>query len=90
MLEHPRIGAQCWIITDIWETLCPVPVVIVKKGRARGSFVCRWKITEEYHEDYEAIWPELMFATEQEACEQIKEDRRMQECREKKARKPFI
>ena len=42
MIDNPQIGRQCWIITDIWETLCAVPVEIVAVEPDGGGIVCRW------------------------------------------------
>ena len=58
MIDNPQIGRQCWIITDIWETLCAVPVEIVAVEPDGGGIVCRWHITEEYSEDYDGLKPE--------------------------------
>ena len=90
MVENPKVGMQCWIITDLWETVCPIPVEIIAEDAEGGVFLCRWKITEEYHEDYEEIWPEWMFATDKAAWEQIRIERRLEECREKQEKKRFI
>ena len=64
MIENPQIGGQGWIITDIWETLCAVPVEIVAVEPDGGGIVCRWHITEEYSEDYDGLKPEELFSTE--------------------------
>lgn len=75
MLKNPKVGVQCWIITDIWETLCAVPVTIIAENPESGEFVCRWQITEEYSEDYEGRTPEDLYETEQAAREEIKKGR---------------
>lgn len=75
MIENPQIGRQCWIITDIWETLCAVPVEIVAVEPAGGGIVCRWHITEEYSEDYDGLKPEDLFSTEAAARAAILEGR---------------
>ena len=46
LIENPKVGMQGWIITDLWETMCAVPVTISAEDAERGVFVCRWQITE--------------------------------------------
>lgn len=75
MIEKPQAGAQCWIITDIWETLCAVPVEIVDMGAGGGGIVCRWQITEDYSEDYSGLTPEDLYTTEEAARAAIREGR---------------
>lgn len=75
MIENPKVGMQGWIITDLWETMCAVPVTIIAEAAERGVFVCRWQITEDYFEDYEEIWPEWLYATEEEALQKIQREK---------------
>jgi len=75
MLKNPKVGMQCWIITDLWETFCAVPVTIIAENPESGEFVCRWQITEEYSEDYEGRTPEDLYETERAAREAIKKGR---------------
>ena len=89
MIEAPKVGVQCWIITDFWEELYPLPVTIIAE-KTKGIYLCRWHMNEECGEIYEDIEPREMFATEQAARDQIKLERRLQECREKQTKKPFI
>lgn len=79
MIENPKVGMQGWIITDLWETMCAVPVTIIAEDAERGVFVCRWQITEDYFEDYEEIWPEWLYATEEEALRKFRGKRRLEE-----------
>jgi len=87
MIEKATVGLQCWIITDLWETLCAVPVTVISGNVESGEFVCRWQITEEYSEDYEGREPKDMYATEQEAKREISAQRRLEQCRNQK---PYI
>ncbi len=75
MVKNPKANMQCWIVTDIWETLCAVPVVIVAVGADGGGIVCRWQITEDYSEDYDGLTPEDLYATKEEARAAIREGR---------------
>ena len=75
MIENPQIGGQGWIITDIWETLCAVPVEIVAVEPDGGGIVCRWQITEDYSEDYDGLTPEALYATEEAARAAIRKGR---------------
>lgn len=81
MIENPKVGMECWIVTDFWEEFYPLPVTIVAE-KENGVFLCRWHITEECGEVYEDVEAHELFKTEQEAREQIKHERRLRECRE--------
>lgn len=47
----------------------------IAEDAERGVFVCRWQITEDYFEDYEEIWPEWLYATEEEALQKIRREK---------------
>lgn len=32
MIENPKVGMQGWIITDLWETMCAVPVTMEEEA----------------------------------------------------------
>ena len=64
----PRIGRKAWILTDVYEKTCAVPVTVISleqsdlwerlaaaQGAARPRYAVRWQVCEgrdEYHEDY--------------------------------------
>ena len=73
MVDNPQIGGQCWIVTDIWETLCAVPVVIVDARPPAGGITCRWRITEDCSEDYDGLKPEDLYDTQEAARAAIRE-----------------
>lgn len=76
MTGKPKAGMQCWIVGDVWETLFPIPVTITEADESTGTYCARWQITEEYTEDYEGLRKSDFYATECEAREQIKLERR--------------
>lgn len=78
MIEKPKVGMQCWIIADIWELLCPIPVTIFAEDGAGGVFAGRWELGDGFSEDYEGLWPEELYATEREAVEAIRAKRRIE------------
>lgn len=41
MIEKPEVGMQCWIITDIWERFCAIPVTLVAENTDYGAFLAR-------------------------------------------------
>ena len=68
MVENPEIGGQYWFVTDIWERFCPVPVTIVAVNEEYGAFLVRWDIGEsEYFEQYEGVWPNELYETQEGA-----------------------
>lgn len=74
MVLFPRIGKLYWIVTDLYETFCAVPVTLERKGGlfdygngGKGLFVGRWDLTPEYQEYYDASRREL-FSTEAKAA----------------------
>lgn len=75
MIEKPEVGMQCFIIVDLWEVFCPVPVTIIAEEEDGGPFVARWQITEEYFEDYDGTEPHNMFLTEAEAVAEIEAEK---------------
>lgn len=82
MIENPQIGAACWIVIDIWETLCPAHVVIT--GEAEGKFTVHWQISEEYAEDYNGLINKDLFASERDAWKSIKNRKEKNQCRKRK------
>ncbi len=44
MVENPKVGMECWIITDLWEAVCPIPVTVIAEDREGGVFLCRWPV----------------------------------------------
>lgn len=73
MVLFPRKNKEYWIVTDLWETFCAIPVTLISKGGlfdygngAKGLFIVRWYISEEYTEEYDATRREL-FKTYQQA-----------------------
>lgn len=66
MVLFPKKGGSYWIVTDIYETFCAIPVTLTGKGGlfdygngAKGLFLVRWQISEEYAEEYDASRREL-------------------------------
>lgn len=66
MVLFPKTGGNYWIITDIYERFCAIPVTLIEKGGlfdyengAKGFFLVRWQISDEYAEDYDATRREL-------------------------------
>ena len=60
MILFPKKGKEYWIVTDIYETFCAIPVTVIGKGGlfdygngAKGLFIVRWQISEEYTEEYD-------------------------------------
>ena len=61
----PRIGRKAWILTDVYEKTCAVPVTVIPleqsdlwellaaaQGAARPRYAVRWQVCEgrdEYH-----------------------------------------
>lgn len=44
MIENPKVGMQGWIITDLWETMCAVPVTIIAAATGKRVFMfAAWK-----------------------------------------------
>lgn len=78
MIRNPETGMQCWIVVDIWETLCPAPVTIVEKSKEADAFLCCWMIAENHCEYYEEVWPENLYETEREAWQAIRTERRIE------------
>ena len=81
MIENPKIGMECWIVTDVWEEFFAIPVTLIAKNE-NGIFLRRWHVNEEIGAICEELEPHEMFSTEQAAREKIKLERRLQECRE--------
>lgn len=73
MIDNPQIGGKCWIVTDIWETLCAVPVMIVDLGEAGHGIVCRWQVAECHSEYYGDLKPEDLYSTQEAARAAIRE-----------------
>lgn len=66
MVLFPKTGGNYWIVTDIYERFCAIPVTLMEKGGlfdygngAKGLFLVRWQISDEYAEDYDATRREL-------------------------------
>lgn len=66
MVLFPKVGGNYWIVTDIYEQFCAIPVTLAGKGGlfdygngAKGLFLVRWKLSEEYTEEYDATRREL-------------------------------
>lgn len=79
MVEKPEIGGKYWIVTDIWERFCAVPVTIVAVNEEHGAFLGRWDMESEEIERFEGLLPNELYATEREAWDAIKEQRRLEE-----------
>lgn len=78
MIERPKVGMQCFIVTDFWEVLCPIPVTLFAEDDAGGVFAGRWELGDGFSEDYEGLKPEELYTTEREAVEAIKAKRRIE------------
>lgn len=78
MIEKPEVGMRCYIITDFWEVLCPIPVTLFAGDGAGGAFAGRWELGDGFSEDYEGLKPEELYATEWEAMEAIRARRRIE------------
>lgn len=83
MIQNPKTGVQCWIVVDIWETVCPVPVTIIGEDEEGGVYLCRWQITEEYYEDYKEVSPEHLYETDRDAWQAIRTERRIEDARKR-------
>lgn len=79
MIAKPKVGMQCWIVTDIWEVLCPIPVTLFAEDGTGGAFAGRWELGDGFSEDYKDLKPEELYATEREAVEAIRERRRIED-----------
>ncbi|WP_277669039.1 hypothetical protein [Caproiciproducens galactitolivorans] len=82
MIKNPQIGAACWIVIDIWETICPAPVIITEE--AEGKYAVRWQISEEYSEVYDGLSNKDLFASERDAWKSIKNRKEKNQCRKRK------
>lgn len=72
-IKKPDSGKIYWFITDIWETLAPVPVTVTQDND--GLLTVKWQVTEDYAEEYEEIDRSQLYASEAEAWRAINEGR---------------
>jgi len=52
MVIFPRAGRQYWLVIDIWETFCVVPVTVASRFTV-------WDLGEGQHETYPLSWRNL-------------------------------
>lgn len=74
MVLFPRKNKEYWIVTDLWETFCAIPVTLIRKGGlfdygngAKGLFIVRWQITKPRSETGDAFGIEEGYAEEYDA-----------------------
>lgn len=73
MVEKPEIGGKYWIVTDIWERFCPVPVTIVAANEEHEAFLARWDIGKSgYFEQYEGVLQNELYEMEASAAEECR------------------
>lgn len=75
MIDNPVIGQECFILVDIWETLCPASVKIISINRRTGSIAAKWEITDNFVEIYKNLRNDDLFESEEEAREANNADR---------------